>query len=99
MSMTHKLIAETAKEMAACAYEECAKKNDFYKAYPSQKAFVSRHWKNFVGFARSTLASMLAMNHVDDSTKEQIADALFADRSLRPVGKKSKIIGHDGLIH
>lgn len=86
---THKLIAVTAKEMAATWYDEAATHSDkFYKSYPSQKAFVNRHWGNFVGQARLAMIRLLSKPHISDVAKEDIADAIFSERTL-PVGGKS----------
>ncbi len=73
---THTLIAETAKEMASCWYEEAAHDNDFFHFYPKQKMFVNREWKRFVEAARKTLATMLGNPTLPEWQKEQIFDAL-----------------------
>ena len=78
---THKLIAKTAKEMAACAYEEWAHDDLFYKLWPNQKLFVAKNWKDFVRIARASLAQMLSGNY-PEIMKEEILDALIKDRSL-----------------
>lgn len=79
---THTLIAETAKEMAACWYEEAAHDNDFFHFYPKQVNFVKREWKLFVEPARETLAKMLGNELVPEWQKEQIFDALVKHASM-----------------
>jgi hypothetical protein len=75
--------------MAATWYDEAALHSDkFYKAYPSQKNFVTRHWGNFVGQARQAMIQLLGKPHISDVAKEDIADAIFSERTL-PVGGKS----------
>lgn len=86
----HKLIMSTAKEMAGTFYDEAAKDNTFYKHYPSIKHFVSFEWGRFVPMARSTLASMLALNHISEFVKEEIAEALQLDRVL-PENQQSEV--------
>lgn len=73
---THELIAQTAKEMAACWYEDAAHDNEFFAFYPKQKQFVNREWKRFVEPARKQLAIMLGDPLIDEWKKEQIMDAL-----------------------
>lgn len=74
---THKLIAATAKEMAAAWYEEAAHDNQFYAFYPSQKKFMKREWHRFVEAARLTLSKMLGFSTTPDYMKEEIFDALI----------------------
>lgn len=78
----HELLAATAKEFAACFYEEAAKDNEFYKFYPQQKKFVKREWHRFVETARIQLSKMLGMAHISEFQKEQIFDALVKHASL-----------------
>lgn len=78
----HELVASTAKEMAACWYEEAAHDNQFYEFYPSQKKFIKREWHRFVEHARKTLAGMLGSSVVAEWQKEQIFEALIKHASL-----------------
>ena len=78
----HELVAETAKEMAACWYEEAAHDNEFYHFYPKQKIFINREWKRFIEAAKATLAQMLGNPATPEYQKEQIADALIKHASL-----------------
>lgn len=89
----HEMLAETAKEMAACFYEELAHDNEFYAFYPKQKEFIKREWKKFITPAKATLAQMLANPMTPEWQKEQIFDALVKHASLpgnidRRVAKK-----------
>lgn len=84
----HKLIAQTAKEFAAAVYEDMAKDNAFYKAWPSQRNFVRAHWTQFVKPAREQLAKMLGGNY-PQIMKDEIAEALIADRSLHGADRPS----------
>lgn len=78
----HKLVAQAAKEMAACWYEEAAHDNTFYSYYPKQKEFIDREWKRFIEPARLTLSSMLGMASTPEWQKEQIFQALIKHASL-----------------
>lgn len=81
--VAHKLVAETAKKMAAESYDAWATdSNEFYKIYPSQKAYIKAAWSLFVPMARTTLTERLSSN-INDDLKEQIADALIKDNALR----------------
>lgn len=81
--MCHKVVAETAKGLCGAEYElNCSMSNDFYKAYPSQKQYIRRHWKNMIPAARKTLVMMLKDNSISDILKDEIADALILDRAL-----------------
>jgi hypothetical protein len=77
----HKLVMETAKEMAGAFYEEFALDDTWYKAFPDQKEFIEKQWGRFLAAARSTLAKMLSMP-IDDGQKELIQEALLADNAL-----------------
>lgn len=79
---THELIAETAREMAGCWYEEAAHDNEFYEFYPKQKFFINREWKRFVEAARMTMVNMLGLSTTPEWQKEQISDALIKHASL-----------------
>lgn len=57
--IVHKLIAKTAKEIAAEVYEVCASNDRFFSAYPSQGRFVRQQWQQFIGDARKALTAML----------------------------------------
>ena len=78
----HKLLAETAKELAGAFYEEAAHDDTFYSYYPDQKKFIKREWHRFVETARLQLSKMLGMPHVSEAEKEQIFAALVKHASL-----------------
>jgi hypothetical protein len=79
----HKLIAETAKDMARAAYEERAShSNHFYEKFPSMEEFVDDCWMHFIETARHTLAVMLGGPYRQE-LKESIYDALIKDQSIR----------------
>lgn len=57
--IAHKLVAETAKEIASEVYEVLASNNNFYKVYPTREYFVVQCWSQFIGDARKALTRML----------------------------------------
>lgn len=77
--IAHKLVHETAKEIAHEVYEVLAtESNKFYKMYPNRNSFVSKNLHYFIGDARKALTSML----VPDSNgnfkhSEHIRDEIF----------------------
>lgn len=86
MKYAHKLIAETAKEIAAAAYEDMALDNTFYQMWPNQKKFVNKQHRTFIRAAREALAKMLGMPEYSEEIKEEIFQALLLDRALPPNG-------------
>lgn len=78
----HELVANVAKEMAACWYEEAAHDNEFYAFYPKQKVFIESEWKRFVDAAKYTMSQMLGMASTPEWEKEQIFEALIKHASL-----------------
>jgi hypothetical protein len=81
----HHLIAATAKELAAEAYEIIASHSDgFYRANRSQGGFVNRRWREFVAVARSTLIDMLGDAGTSDALKEKIFEAILQDGAMNP---------------
>lgn len=79
----HKLVADTAKGMAAAMYEELAKNNGWYKMNPSQSVFVEKAYGSLIEQARQILASMLSSKTVEEQQKEIIFEALLLDKSLQ----------------
>jgi len=78
----HKLIAETAKGVAAEWYADSARHdNAFYRANPSEDQFVRHNWGMFVEIARTVLVSMLRMNY-PEHTKAEIYEALLHNHAL-----------------
>lgn len=97
-AVCHRMIAETAKELCAAEYEmNCGLSNDFYKAYPVQKKYVRRHWKNMIAAARKTLTACLKSPNLSENQKDQIMEALLLDRTL-PQGDLQPT-NQSGLIH
>jgi hypothetical protein len=88
--MVHKLVAETAKEMARCWYDEAAHDNDFYREHPNVALFVDRRWRNFIRHARANLAKLLSSSSVPEDQKAQIYEALIKDGAVNPA--RSKLI-------
>lgn len=80
--LAHELVAATARDMAACWYEEAAHDNEFYGFYPKQKQFINREWPRFIAAAKATLALMLGKPETPEWEKEQIMDALVKHASL-----------------
>lgn len=80
--VTHKLIADTAKQMAAEVYEVLAKDNAFFRRFPRRRHYVAAQWPVFVPDARATLAQMLT-GDAPQGVKDQIEEALMLDRPLR----------------
>lgn len=58
--IVHKLIAKTAKGIAAEAWEIMSSNDDFHRKFPCVEPFVAYQWQNFVGHARAALVAMLA---------------------------------------
>ena len=82
--LCHKEVRKIARGIAAAAYEDLARDDVFYKAYPDQKKFVERHWKNFIGAARKSLVQMLGENY-PEHIKEHVFDVYVQDRTLQAV--------------
>lgn len=86
----HKLIAETAREMAKAVYEECASNNAWYAANPSRRNFVRHAAPTLIQQARETLTDMLQQPDVSEAQKAEIMDALVQDRSI-PRGAGTRV--------
>lgn len=86
----HPLIKQTAREFAGAFFDNLDVFNDnryqrteqFRISEPSQKAYINKHWPEFVKVSRKALASMLAEPGRSDGEKAQIYDALVSDRGL-----------------
>ncbi len=59
----HNRIAKTAKALAAAAYEEMAKENEFYRLHPSMRNYVRRSWQHYIVFARQALVEILRKDY------------------------------------
>lgn len=87
----HRLVAETAIEMAQELFEEYARVNEVYAAMrakgKSEKAlrriFVKRVAPKFLEEARKALSNMLIQEHVSQMAKDEIYEALILDNELR----------------
>lgn len=89
--VVHKLVADTAKAMAATFYDEAAHDNDFYRVWPSEKMFVRRRWHSFIQPARDALVTMLSPDFKCSYNEEQnqrmkleIYDALRLNAMANP---------------
>lgn len=88
----HKMVAETAKGIAEAFVEFTMQDNEQFAAlraaHPdltteqTHKELSKRLWPQFIEQARATLAKMLA-GPMEESLKEQIAQALILDNTLR----------------
>lgn len=96
--VVHHLIADTAKGLAAEFWEQMAtgrkdsvytqkarnQANQFYRTWPSQKAFVFRRWDHFINAARSSLTLLLESKTLPQMAKDDIAEALLLDGTVNP---------------
>lgn len=82
--MVHRLIADTAKGMAAEHYEVLARDNRFYKAYPKVGRFVRQKWQLYIHVARQTLVGMLGNPNTPDDQKAAIYEAVMKDGAVNP---------------
>lgn len=95
----HTMIKETAVSMAHELFNNLAEDNDIFKVWKEQfpdlptkeleKRFVQMMWPKLVEEARSTLTKMLT-GTLDQTLKDQIADALIKDNILRQGRKAQK---------
>lgn len=93
--IVHKAIAETAKSLAAAAYEELARENEFYAANPTMRGYIGRNWRHFIPFARQAMVGILAKDYsfeiacgqytpqAVDVMKNEIYEALLIDGNLK----------------
>lgn len=85
--MVHELVAETAKEMCRCYYEEAAHDNDFYAKWPTSTDFLVRRWHMFIQPAKAHLAELLHPDKHSMTTEEQraqIHEALLKQAAVNP---------------
>ena len=84
--LCHKHIKKMSKELAGAAYENFAKNDEFYKAFPNQNAFIARHWKNFIGIARQTLVFIMdKSSNYPEAMKAEAFEIYMQDRMLQDV--------------
>lgn len=90
--MVHKLVRQTAKEMAGCFYEYAAHDDTFYKYYPSVKFFIDYEWQKFVNIGKQHLTSCLISGRLTEGEKLDIYDALIADATLPYSQQETQIV-------
>lgn len=95
--VVHKLIAKTAKAIAAEAWEVMSSNDRFHAAYPHVSTFVRGKWPEFVGYARASLATMLKFKtgtennpngpeyYYSQHIRDEIEEALIIDGSSKAV--------------
>jgi hypothetical protein len=84
--MVHKRIATLAYQIALLSYDRCARKsNAFFKVHPNPEKFAKRYQLKFVQLARQALAALLNDPSLTVEQKDEIMEALLADRSI-PLG-------------
>ena len=96
--VAHKLIAETAREMAAELFEHAMVHNERFRAWreasdnlPTEairRRYVEMAYPKLIEQARATLAALLAQP-IDESLKKTIADALVLDNALQ-IGRQRR---------
>lgn len=101
MTACHKMIAETAKQMAFELYDTLMQDNNWYALWKGQnprlspeslaKRFVARNWGQLVPSARATLVEMLR-RPLDEALKEEISQALILDNSLKFKKQRNRAI-------
>jgi hypothetical protein len=78
------MVKKVAIEMAGVTYERWASKHpQFYIVHPDQKKWIEDNWQSFIEMAREQLAKMLQQGGLAATIKDEIADALIKDNSIR----------------
>lgn len=93
----HKMIRDTAVQMAHQCYQALMLRNDWYALWRSEvetaaqrtglspdvleKTWVNTHWASFIEGARAALAETLRQP-IDDGLRDAIAEALILDATL-----------------
>lgn len=81
--MVHKRIADVAYGLALMSYDKCASKsNEFFKIHPDAEKFAKVYQIKFVPLARQALAALLNDPSLDEKQKDEIMEALLADRTI-----------------
>jgi hypothetical protein len=84
--MVHVRIATLAYQIALLSYDKCASKsNEFFKIHPDPHKFAKAFQIKYVPLARQALAALLNDPSLDEKQKDEIAECLFADRTI-PLG-------------
>jgi hypothetical protein len=86
----HRLVADTAKEIAGSAFEQLAKNDEFYAVCKNQERFIQLSWQYYVPLAREYLTDLLTAPSTTDYVREQIFEGLLRDGSLNPPIRHAK---------
>lgn len=78
----HVTVAKIAMELAGAYYDEQAHSDSFYNHWPDLDLFVQAEWHTFIPYARQVLGKMLADPTMPEAAREQVFEALVADRTL-----------------
>lgn len=81
--VVHTLLADTAKAIAAEAYECLAHDNDFYAEWPTQVSYVAANWTMHLPEVRAQFVKILAGEY-PQAMKDPIYEAMCIDGSMRP---------------
>jgi hypothetical protein len=98
--LVHKQVQKVAKEAAANLYESLmSRDNELYAAWKKkcgpcteaewERRFIEKYWPSCVEFARATMARLLESPTIDESTKEEIMEALKLDNTLT-IGRRGR---------
>lgn len=90
-----KLIAETAKAMAAETYDMLAmqdRSGRFREQWPSERRFIRKWAPSFLEAARRSLIAVLASN-ASDEIKRPIYEELLLDKGLAEMGEHKRVKG------
>lgn len=80
----HKLIAQTAQDMAREVYASFARaSNEWHSENRNEEEYVKESWPLYIEAARTTLAELLSVPSTAELLKEQIYDALCKDNAIR----------------
>lgn len=82
--MVHEQIADTAKALAREHYDQLARNNRFYKAFPDVEEFAFRKWPLYIDMARQILVGLLNKPGLDEKLKAGILEALLKDGAVNP---------------
>lgn len=107
VSHAHELIVKTAKELCGAHYEELMKNDKLFAAWKAkhseaaetalQGLFIEHYYPGYLEVARATLTGLLNTK-LDPILKDQIADALIKDQTLRR-GRRRSIGGFTEQDH
>lgn len=86
----HRMIAKLAEDMAYLSYEQSAKGNNFYKAFPNAKAYVREVAPTLIEEAYRTLCKVLGDDDIPEKQKNEIYEAIMAHNAI-PTGKNKSL--------